>query len=69
MKPVIAGDGYGCTGDSVTALGADPWTLGALEFLERSREVANEVVVDETRAETSTSGREKIAAPGTRSAV
>ena len=31
----------------------------ALEFLERSREVADEVVVDDSRAKTSPSGREK----------
>lgn len=31
----------------------------ALEFLERSREVANEVVVDDSSAKTSPSGREK----------
>jgi len=42
---------------------ADPWILAALDFLERSRDVANEVVVDGTRRETSTSGREEIVAP------
>ena len=31
----------------------------ALDFLERSREVANEVVVDDSRAKTSPSAREK----------
>jgi hypothetical protein len=33
--------------------------VAALDFLERSRDVANEVVVDDTRSETSTSGCEK----------
>jgi len=37
----------------------------ALEFLERSREVANEVVVDGTRGETSTSQREESTDPRT----
>jgi hypothetical protein len=38
---------------------ADAAGAAALDFLERSRDVANEVVVDDARAETSTSGREK----------
>jgi hypothetical protein len=38
---------------------ADAAGAAALEFLERSREVANEVVVDDSRAKTSPSGREK----------
>ena len=41
----------------------------ALDFLERSRDVANEVVVDDARAETSTSGREKASRSGTGPAV
>ena len=36
----------------------DGTSFKALEFLERSRDVANEVVVDDTRRETSTSRRE-----------
>jgi hypothetical protein len=59
MKPVELGDSYGFAADRA----ADPWTEGALDFLERSREVANEVVVDGTRRETSTSGREEVVAP------
>jgi len=42
---------------------ADEAAVAALDFLERSRDVANEVVVDGTRAETSTSGREEDSAP------
>ena len=42
---------------------ADAAGAAALDFLERSRDVANEVVVDGTRAETSTSGREENSAP------
>jgi hypothetical protein len=42
---------------------ADAAGIAALEFLERSRDVANEVVVDGTRGETSTSGREESSAP------
>jgi hypothetical protein len=42
---------------------ADAAGVAALDFLERSREVADEVVVDGTRAETSTSGREEDSAP------
>ena len=41
----------------------------ALDFLERSRDVANEVVVDDARAETSTSGREKNTRSGSGPAV
>jgi hypothetical protein len=48
----------GIYGSSVDAAGFD-----ALEFLERSRDVANEVVVDGTRGETSTSRREETAPP------
>jgi hypothetical protein len=60
MKPLTLSDSYGFAADRAL----DPWILTALEFLERSREVASEVVVDGTRSETSTSGREEIAAPG-----
>jgi hypothetical protein len=42
---------------------ADAAGVAALDFLERSRDVANEVVIDGTRAETSTSGREENSAP------
>jgi hypothetical protein len=42
---------------------ADAAGAAALDFLERSRDVANEVVVDGTRGETSTSGREENIAP------
>lgn len=59
MKPETLSDSYNFAADRA----ADPWTLAALDFLERSREVANEVVVDGTRSETSTSGREEIVAP------
>ena len=65
MKPVKLSDRHGFSSDRV----ADPWTEGALDFLERSREVANEVVVDGTRSETSTSGREEIVAPRSRPPV
>ena len=59
MKSVKLSDGFGFAADRA----ADPWTQGALDFLERSREVANEVVVDGTRSETSTSARAEIVAP------
>jgi hypothetical protein len=59
MKPVTLSDSYSFAAERA----ADPWTRSALDFLERSREVANEVVVDGTRSETSTSGREEIVAP------
>jgi hypothetical protein len=59
MKPVTLSDSYDFAADRA----ADPWTRAALEFLERSREVANEVVVDGTRGETSTSAREELSAP------
>jgi hypothetical protein len=59
MKPVKLSDSFGFAADRA----ADPWTRAALDFLERSREVANEVVVDGTRGETSTSEREEISAP------
>jgi hypothetical protein len=59
MKSVKLSDGFGFAADRA----ADPWTEGALDFLERSREVANEAVVDGRRGETSTSGREEIVAP------
>jgi len=66
MKPVKLSDSFGFAAD----LAADPWTRAALEFLERSREVANEVVVDGTRNETSTSRRdEETAAPRSRPPV
>lgn len=42
---------------------ADAAGVAALDFLERSRDVANEVVVDGTRAETSTSRREENSDP------
>jgi hypothetical protein len=44
-------------------LAADAFGTAALEFLERSRDVANEVVIDGTRTETSTSRREETTAP------
>jgi hypothetical protein len=59
MRPVKLNDSYGFAAERA----ADPWTLSALEFLERSREVASEVVVDGTRSETSTSARAEIVAP------
>lgn len=48
-----------------------PDALGfvALDFLERSRDIANEVVVDGTRRETSTSQREDPTAIDTGPAV
>jgi hypothetical protein len=55
MRPVNAWDSYGFAADSSGA--------AALEFLERSRDVASEVVVDETRTGTSTSACEEITAP------
>ena len=59
---------------------ADSWARAALDFLERSREVADERVldlrpvnrpaaVDLPRGETSTSRREDNAVPDSRSAV
>jgi hypothetical protein len=42
---------------------ADAAGAAALDFLERSRDVANEVVVDGTRSETSTSGCEEDTVP------
>jgi hypothetical protein len=65
MKPVKLSDSYVFAADRA----ADPWVRAALEFLERSREVASEVVVDGTRSETSTSGREEIVAPHSGPAV
>lgn len=65
MKPVTLSDSYSFAAERA----ADPWTLTALDFLERSRDVANEVVVDGTRRETSTSGREEIVAPRSGPAV
>jgi len=59
VKSVKLSDSFGFAAERA----ADPWTRSALEFLERSRDVANEVVVDGTRSETSTSGREEISAP------
>ena len=55
MRPVNAWDSYGFAADSSGT--------AALEFLERSRDVASEVVVDERRTETSTSAREETTAP------
>ena len=49
--------------------GVDAAGAAALEFLERSRDVANELVVDDARAETSTSGREKNTRSGSGPAV
>ncbi|MBS0416769.1 MAG: hypothetical protein JSR66_03585 [Proteobacteria bacterium] len=49
--------------------GVDAAGAAALDFLERSRDVANEVVVDDARAETSTSGREKNTRSGSGPAV
>jgi hypothetical protein len=40
----------------------DALSFVALDFLERSRDVANEVVVDGTRRETSTSRRDEATA-------
>jgi hypothetical protein len=65
MKPVTLSDSFAFAADRAD----DPWTRTALEFLERSRDVANEVVVDGTRSETSTSGREETPAPRTGPAV
>ena len=48
---------------------ADAAGAAALDFLERSRDVANEVVVDDSRAETSTSEREKDTRSGSGPAV
>jgi len=61
MGPVKRPDPYG--------FALDASGFEALEFLERSRDVANEVVVDGTRRETSTSGREETAAADTGPAV
>jgi|KBSSwiStaDraftv2_1062776.scaffolds.fasta_scaffold00092_28 hypothetical protein len=65
MKPLTLSDSYGFAADCA----ADPWTQAALEFLERSSEVANEVVVDGRRGETSTSRREEIIASDSGTAV
>lgn len=61
----------------MTGVEPDPSAIAALEFLERSRDVANEAVrtaaagtvVDGTRIETSTSGREEVSAPRSGSTV
>jgi hypothetical protein len=53
----------------VTFPTAEAAGAAALDFLERSREVANEVVVDEPRAKTSPSGREKNSHSGSGPAV
>jgi hypothetical protein len=47
----------------------DAGAIAALEFLERSREVASERVVDGRRSQTSPSQSEEVAAPGSRSSV
>jgi len=60
-----AGDSFGF----VAFPSADAAGAAALDFLERSRDVANEVVVDGTRGETSTSAREENIAPRTGPAV
>jgi hypothetical protein len=44
-------------------LSGDAWGLQALAFLERSREVADEGIVDVARDATSTSGHEAPARP------
>lgn len=48
---------------------ADAAGAAALDFLERSRDVASEVVVDDARARTSPSGCEKNAHPRSGPAV
>ena len=53
----------------VTFPTAEAAGAAALDFLERSREVANEVVVDDSRAKTSPSGREKNSHPRSGPAV
>jgi hypothetical protein len=62
-RPTNMSDSYGA-GSSIEAA-----AVAALEFLERSRDVANEVVVDEKRSETSTSRREETTPPRTGSSV
>ena len=47
----------------------DPSAIAALEFLERSREVASERVVDAGRVQTSPSEREEAATLGSGSPV
>ncbi len=56
-------------GSEDAAPAADAWAQAALEFLERSRDVADERVVDLVHGETSTSRREEVVAPGSGSAV
>jgi hypothetical protein len=59
------GCGYGATAfPSAEAAG-----VAALDFLERSRDVADEVVVDGTSGETSPSAREENTVPRTGSSV
>jgi hypothetical protein len=48
---------------------ADAAGIAALDFLERSRDVADEVVVDGTRGETSPSASEENTVPRTGPAV
>ncbi len=48
---------------------ADAWARAALDFLERSREIADERVVDLARGKTSTSPREEVVVSHTGSAV
>jgi hypothetical protein len=68
MKPTNS-PGTGPRPSASFGFAADSSGASALEFLERSRDVANEVVVDGKRAETSTSLREETTAPGSRSSV
>jgi hypothetical protein len=65
MRPFKPRDGH----DRATDTSGGSWPMAALEFLERSRDIASELVVDGTRGETSTSGREDITAPGSGSSV
>lgn len=60
MGPLYDDDPYGFL---------DVSDFEALQFLERSRDVASEVVVDGTRRETSTSRREETTAIDPRAAV
>jgi hypothetical protein len=63
-----SGDEVNSSADAYPAGGvsrslADAGAIAALEFLERSREVASERVVDDGGAQTSPSEREETAAP------
>lgn len=59
MGLIVAGGTCGVSADGAV----DAAAMAALEFLERSRDVANELVVDGRRGETSTSRREETAVP------